>query len=135
MRSKLRLEFDKQLEEQARVLSDTESPIGLFWQAIHRTFQGFPRIRPELEEDPAEDTTVGPCVLGPKLGHGTFGKVHMAEDMRTGELEAIKVISKDRRMRCPLPHKRFPLSALRGSSGAPALSVVGPVVAARRWST
>lgn len=95
MRSKLRLEFDKQLEEQARVLSDTESPIGLFWQAIHRTFQGFPRIRPELEEDPAEDTTVGPCVLGPKLGHGTFGKVHMAEDMRTGELEAIKVISKE----------------------------------------
>lgn len=39
---------------------------------------------------------VGKYEFGRVLGEGTFGKVHLARDVETGEKRAIKVISKDR---------------------------------------
>lgn len=39
---------------------------------------------------------VGKYEFGRVLGEGTFGRVHLARDVETGEKRAIKVISKDR---------------------------------------
>lgn len=67
---------------------------GLFWQAVHRTFEGFPPLRRDVEPWPAVGSKMGTCQLEAILGTGTFGTVFAASDIESGEMQAVKQIEK-----------------------------------------
>jgi len=73
-----------------------EPKMGFFWQAAHRTFDGFPRLDRRLTQQPAPGARVGPFEVGSQLGRGRFGTVFAVRDARTGRKEAMKVVQKDR---------------------------------------
>lgn len=57
---------------------------------------------------------LGRFELGKLLGHGTFAKVHLAKNLKTGESVAIKIISKDKILKSGLvSHIKREISILR----------------------
>ncbi|KAI5384965.1 CBL-interacting serine/threonine-protein kinase 12 [Lathyrus oleraceus] len=57
---------------------------------------------------------LGRFELGKLLGHGTFAKVHLAKNIKTGEAVAIKIISKDKILKSGLvSHIKREISILR----------------------
>jgi 5'-AMP-activated protein kinase catalytic alpha subunit len=57
---------------------------------------------------------LGRFELGKLLGHGTFAKVHLAKNIKTGESVAIKIISKDKILKSGLvSHIKREISILR----------------------
>jgi len=104
VRAKERRQADQHRDQQLRALRgqlkeqeelQREPNTGLFWQAVPRTFDGFPAMRRDLPKTLAPRAFVGPCQLEGALGHGTFGIVYSATNMETGEAEAVKVIEKE----------------------------------------
>mmetsp|Transcript_69006 Transcript_69006/g.173847 ORF Transcript_69006/g.173847 Transcript_69006/m.173847 type:complete len:698 (+) Transcript_69006:86-2179(+) len=104
VRAKERRQTDHNRDQQLRALRgqlkeqqelQREPNTGLFWQAVPRTFDGFPGLQTRLPKTLAPRAFVGPCRLENAMGHGTFGIVYSATNMETGEAEAVKVIEKE----------------------------------------
>lgn len=73
-----------------------EPKTGFFWQAVHRTFDGFPHLDMKLATEPAPGAQIGPCELEAVIGRGLYGTCYAATNTRTGQPEALKVVDKDR---------------------------------------
>mmetsp|Transcript_106607 Transcript_106607/g.308468 ORF Transcript_106607/g.308468 Transcript_106607/m.308468 type:complete len:320 (+) Transcript_106607:3-962(+) len=68
---------------------------GLFWQCADDLFEGFPAMNLNLPRELRLGRRVGPCLLESELGHGSFGKVYGALQVRPDKREeALKVIAK-----------------------------------------
>merc|ERR1719270_2095580 len=67
----------------------------MFWSCVHRVFEGFPKIEPKMELS-GKTPQIGPLHLGQKLGEGSFGKVYVGRNEESGEMEAVKILSKRR---------------------------------------
>lgn len=65
-----------------------------FWERVHQTFSGFPRLCPGLPEQVQDVPDVG--LLTHVIGSGTFGCVFQLEDVETRQPRALKVVAKDR---------------------------------------
>jgi len=82
------------LREREEGEEQAEPNEGLFWQAVHQTFDGFPPLRRNVEPWPKVGTVIGSCRYDAVLGNGSFGTVFTASDTETGDVQAIKQIEK-----------------------------------------
>jgi len=87
-------------QELRQLLSATEEsrlePMqGMFWKAIHKTFEGFPRLRQDVDSSAGPGSQIGQCRLQEVLGKGTFGTVYAAVNSDCEEMQAVKVIEKE----------------------------------------
>lgn len=84
-----------EVQRKLEVVAKSEPTDGLFWQSVHKVFQKFPRLAWDVDEDPGEGSWVGPRKLEKRVGQGGFGEVYTAQNIETGEREAVKIISKE----------------------------------------
>ncbi|KFK44775.1 hypothetical protein AALP_AA1G301500 [Arabis alpina] len=69
---------------------------------------------PRSPRSPRNNVLMGKYELGKLLGHGTFAKVYLAQNIKTGENVAIKVIDKEKIMKSGLvAHIKREISILR----------------------
>jgi len=74
---------------------DAEPVTGLFWQTVHMSFKGFPRLDKSIPSDVSTGAQIGPCIIGDRLGSGGFGVVAEAYNTETQVVEALKAVDKE----------------------------------------
>lgn len=67
----------------------------MFYSAVHRYFQDFPKMKFTQAIKPRVGATIEGCRLDQCLGVGGFGRVYKALNEQTGMVEAVKFITKD----------------------------------------
>lgn len=83
------------MRQQSEIFEEhVQSVSNLFWKNVDFVFDSFPPMQPMIETQPGPGRIVGRLVLQDRLGRGNFGSVYGGADIETGEMEAVKIISK-----------------------------------------
>ena len=101
------------LEEKKNHNTSNSNPIEPF---IHPSMAvvAAPKKNNSFNKKDNPNLLLGRFELGKLLGHGTFAKVHLAKNLKTGESVAIKIISKDKILKSGLvSHIKREISILR----------------------
>lgn len=94
IRDRYQEEFEQRVDELEE--QGIEPRKGMFWQSISKIFKELPPLQPEVTETPEMGTEIACCRISHLLGKGSCGDVYSATNLKTGEEEAVKVISKDK---------------------------------------